>query len=158
VSSRPTVMIVLAALVGVAFFVTLARPSRHILRITCYFQNASGLKVGAPVALAGVEVGSVTGVRARPELREHPAEVTLLLRTAYELKIPNDSIVTLETAGVLGETFPEIEVKAATGPPIEDGGTLKTREAEGPTMQQLLDCLSNIAEHKPCKAQAKTTK
>jgi ABC-type transporter Mla subunit MlaD len=158
VSRRPTVMIVLAALVGVVFFVILARPSRHILRLTCYFQKASGLKVGAPVALAGVEVGSVTSVRVRPELREHPAEVMMLLRTPYELKIPSDSIVTLETAGVLGETFPEIEFKAATGPPIQDGGTLKTREAEGPTLQQLLDCLSNIAEHKPCKAQAKSAR
>src|SRR5215471_12950583 len=127
-------MIVLAALVGVVIFVTLARPSRHILRLTCYFQNANGLKVGAPVALAGVEVGSVTSVRVRTDLRDHPAEVMMLLQTPYELKIPNDAVVEPETAGVLGATFAEIDIRNAGGPPINDGGTLKTREAEGPTI------------------------
>jgi|SRR5215471_5796949 len=143
-------MIVVVACVGVVLFAILARPSGHRLRLTCYFENAGGLKAGASVTVAGVKVGSVTTVRVRPELREHPAEVTMLLQTPYELKIPNDAIVILETAGVLGETFAEINIRNATGPPVKDGGTLNTRSGPSITGQQLLDCMSNLADHKPC--------
>jgi len=145
-------MIGVAALVILAIFVALFRPERHNLLVRCYFQDARGLKSGATVRVAGVDVGSVTSVRARLDQPEYPAEVMMLLQTPYELKIPNDSVVMLKTAGLFGETFPEIQIKAATGPAVEDGGTLKTREADWPTMQQLLDCLSNVAEHKPCNA------
>jgi len=149
---HPSIIIGIAALVVLAIFVGLFKPERHNLHVRCYFQNAEGLKTGATVRVAGVDVGSVTSVRARPDQPEHPAEVLLLLQTPYELKIPNDSVVVLQTAGLLGETFTEIDIKSARGSALEDGGTLKTREADGPTMQQLLDCLSNLAEHKPCTA------
>jgi len=149
---HPSIIIGVAALLVLAIFVALFRPERHNVHLRCYFQDARGLKAGAPVRVAGVDVGSITSVRARPDQADHPAEVMLLLQTSYELKIPNDSVVTLETAGLLGETFAAIDIKKATGPPLEDGGTLKTREADWPTTQQILDCLSNIAEHKPCTA------
>ena len=120
-------MIAIAACVGVVLFITLARPSGHILHITCYFENVSGLKTGAPVTVAGVKVGSVTNVRVRPEMREHPAEVSMLVQTSYELKIPNDAVVVVQTSGVLGESFAEIDIRNATGLPLKDGGTLNTR-------------------------------
>jgi len=149
---HPSIIIGVAALVVLAIFVALFRPERHNLRLRCYFQDARGLKGGAPVRVAGVDVGSVTSVRVRPDQPEQPAEVMMLLQTPYELKIPNDSVVTLETAGLLGDAFPAIEIKNKSGPPLEDGGTLRTREADWPTREQLLDCLSNLAEHKPCTA------
>lgn len=143
-------MIALAALIGVASFIILARAGGHRLHLTCYFENAGLLKTGASVTVAGVKVGSVTSVRVRPEMRDHPAEVTLLLQTPYELKIPNDAVVVLESAGLLGEMFAEIDIRNATGPPVKDGGTLSTRRENAVTGQQLLDCISNLAEHKPC--------
>jgi len=157
-SKRPALMIALAASIGVVFFIILARPSGHRLRITSYFENGAGLKAGAPVTLAGVRVGYITGVRLRTEMRERPVEVTMFLQTPYELKIPNDAIVNLETAGVLGETFADIDIRNATGPPLKDGGTLNTRNVPGITGQQILDCLSNLNEHKPCDLEKKTQK
>jgi phospholipid/cholesterol/gamma-HCH transport system substrate-binding protein len=152
---HPSLTIAAAALAGVVLFLVLAKPSKHLLQVVCYFKDAQGLRSGARVRLAGVEVGTVTGIRVRPELREHPAEVVMTLQTPYELKIPKDSIVTLQSAGVLGEVFPEIEIKDASGPPIESGGVLETRASERPTSQQLLDCFSKIAEHKPCDLDSK---
>jgi len=149
---HPSIIIGVAALVVLAIFVALFRPERHNLHVRCYFQDARGLKGGAPVRVAGVDVGSVTSVRARPDQPDRPAEVMLLLQTTYELKIPNDSVVTLEMGGLLGDAFAAIDTKKTNGPPLEDGGTLKTREADWPTRQELLDCLSNLAEHKPCTA------
>lgn len=148
---RPALMIAAIAVIGVAAFVVVATANRHQLRITCYFQNGQGLKPGSPVTVAGVQVGSVRNIRVRPERSEHPVEVNLLLQTSYELKIPSDSVVVLETAGILGETFAEIDTSKATGSPLQNSGTLSTRPSTGPGASQILDCLSNISQHKPCE-------
>jgi ABC-type transporter Mla subunit MlaD len=153
---HPSLTIAAVALAGVVLFVVLARPSNHLLKVVCYFKDAQGLRPGARVRLAGVEVGTVTSIRVRPELREHPAEVVMTLQTPYELKIPKDSIVTLQSAGVLGEIFPDIEIKDASGPPVESGGVMETRAVERPTPPQWLECFSNVVEHKPCNLDSKS--
>src|SRR5258708_256005 len=105
---HPSLTIVAIAVVGAAIAFALARPSGHSLDIKCYFKDAEGLRPGAKVRLAGVEVGIVTSVRVRPEFRDHPAEVVMILQTPYELKVPDDAVVTLESAGVLGATYAQI--------------------------------------------------
>lgn len=152
---HPSLTIVAIAVSGVAIALALGKPSAHLLEIKCYFKDAQGLRPGAKVRLAGVEVGSVTSVRARPELRDQPAEVVMILQTPYELNVPEDAVVTIETAGVLGEVFAQISVQDATGPPLQPGGVLKTRPGESPTPQQWLDCFSNVVAHKPCGLRAK---
>jgi phospholipid/cholesterol/gamma-HCH transport system substrate-binding protein len=147
---HPSLMIAAVAILSVALVVAFGRPAQFHLTAKCYFQNAEGLRAGAKVRLAGVEIGSVTNVRVRPELGDHPAEIVMSLQTPYELKIPNDSVVTLETAGVLGDAFPEIDVRGASGPALLTNGELKTRSSENPSTQDLLKCFSNMAEHKPC--------
>jgi len=85
--------IILAAIIvlGLALvFLTVAKHSSHHLLLKTYFQDAHGLRAGAPVRVAGVDVGRVTEVRVRPELKEHAAEVRMSLQTPYELKIPED--------------------------------------------------------------------
>lgn len=148
---RPSIMIAIAAVVlaALALLLILNRlHSTHRLHAKCYFQDAQGLRAGAEVRLAGVAVGSVTSVRVRPDLRDHPAEVEMLITTSYDLKIPEDAVAGLETAGVLGETFVEINIQQASGRPLVDGGVLKTRESPRP--RDWLACFSNIVEHKPC--------
>ncbi len=149
-SKHPSLIIAAVVVVAVGLMLALARPSQHHLTVRCYFQDAQGLRAGARVRLAGVEVGSVTSVRVRPELRDHPAEVTMFLQTPYELNVPNDSVVTLETAGMLGEIFPQIDIQGASGPPLQADGILKTRASETTTPQEWMECFSNIVGHKPC--------
>src|SRR5205823_9908717 len=109
-----------AAVIGLAVLgivlLTIPRLFGHKLRLKAYFNNAMALRPGAPVRLAGVDVGTVTSVRARPEVKDTPVEVVMGLNTPEELKVPNDSTVSLETAGVLGETFVEIDSHTASGP------------------------------------------
>jgi phospholipid/cholesterol/gamma-HCH transport system substrate-binding protein len=93
-----------------------ARLSAHNLELKAYFADAQGLRPGAPVTVAGVTVGSVTTVQAHPSAKQNPAEVVMFISTPYELKIPADSTVSLATAGVLGETYAEIDVKGTSGP------------------------------------------
>jgi ABC-type transporter Mla subunit MlaD len=155
---HPSLTIAAVVVVALGLVLALAKPSQLHLQVRCYFQDVQGLRAGAKVRLAGVEVGSVTSVRVRPERRDQPAEVTIFLQTPYELKIPNDSVVILETAGVLGEVFPEIDIRGASGPPLLADGVLKTRSNETPTPQELLTCFSNVVEHKPCDLGAQRAK
>ena len=97
--------VALAGVAVLALLFVVLRPLGHKLVVKAYFTNAIGLRGGARVRLAGVDVGSVKTVRARPELKETPVEVVMVLNPQYDLNIPADSTVLLETAGVLGETF-----------------------------------------------------
>ncbi|HYG99446.1 MAG TPA: MCE family protein [Terriglobales bacterium] len=81
------------------------------MHLTTYSSDGHRLRAGAPVRLAGVEIGFVQTVRVRPELKDHPVEVVMTIDTPYDLKIPRDAIVSLETAGVLGETFANIDLR-----------------------------------------------
>jgi phospholipid/cholesterol/gamma-HCH transport system substrate-binding protein len=99
-------------------------------RITLYsyFDNASGLRVGAPVRLEGVDIGNVTGIQVVRDKEEKltPVQVTMKVNTKYGFDLRTDSVTSLDTAGVLGETYLDIDSSRATGPPAENGNTLPT--------------------------------
>ena len=116
--------------------------------VRAYFANAMSLRAGAPVRLAGVDIGSVKSVRARPELKEAPAEVVMLLTPSYELNIPSDSTVSLETAGVLGETYVEIDVGHASGPAIGSNAVLKAVATPQMTTQEFIEKVGDILSRK----------
>lgn len=70
--------------------------------VTAAFTNIGGLKVRAPVTLAGVSVGSVTSVRLDP--RTYNAVVTMRISDKYS-EIPDDSSAAILTSGLLGEQY-----------------------------------------------------
>jgi phospholipid/cholesterol/gamma-HCH transport system substrate-binding protein len=100
---------------------------RIVLR--SYFDNAEGLRVGAPVRLSGVDIGNVTHIRIVPDQdkRLTPVEVTVRVSTKYSFDLRRDSMTSLETAGVLGETYLDIDSAQAVGQPVHDGDTLPTQ-------------------------------
>jgi phospholipid/cholesterol/gamma-HCH transport system substrate-binding protein len=145
---QSAVIVLVASLALISWFVLHSR--WHTLKLKAYFTDAGGLKPGDAVNMAGVNVGTVTSVRVRPELHDHPAEVEMELQTTYKLTVPNDAIVSVEMAGILGGSFAAIDTKAATGPPAHNNDTLKTTPSQSHSAQQTLDCLSNLAKHQPC--------
>jgi ABC-type transporter Mla subunit MlaD len=76
--------------------------------------------------LRSVVVGKVTDIRVRADLSQNPVEVSMLLQTPNELKLPADAVVWVEADGVLGPSFAKIETKDAKGPPVSDNATLRT--------------------------------
>jgi len=127
-SKRLQLFILLVTLIAAILFAATRQRGHHSLMVKAYFQNAHGLRSNAPVQLAGVEVGRVSSVRARPEMREHPAEVIMILKTPYSLSIPSDAIASLSQAGLLGGTVVEIDIRKAYGPPLKNWGVLTTVE------------------------------
>jgi len=98
------------------------------ITLKSYFDNAQGLRNGAPVRLQGVDVGNVTGVRVVRSKPRTPVEITMRVSTKFGFNIRQDSITSLSTAGVLGETFIDIDSSQAKGPEARDGDTLPTRD------------------------------
>ena len=97
------------------------------------FDDAGGLRAGAAVRIAGVDVGTVRSVRANPQNKNCPAEVEMALATTYEIRIPKDSIAEANTAGMLGEVYVNIDTTQASGAPIENYGYLKSKPSK-PTL------------------------
>jgi phospholipid/cholesterol/gamma-HCH transport system substrate-binding protein len=100
------------------------------ITLKSYFDNASGLRVGAPVRLDGVDVGNVTGIRvvSDRDKKQTPVEVMMKVSTKYKENLHKDSLTALSTAGVLGETYIDIDSSQASGPMAEDGDVLPIRD------------------------------
>jgi len=98
------------------------------LTLVSYFENSAGLKVGAPVNLEGVTIGTVKAIRIVPQRKLTPVEVVMRVGKQYSPALHTDSKSSLETIGVLGDTVVNIDSKFATGPPLQDGDELKTNE------------------------------
>src|SRR6201997_1708191 len=97
------------------------------ITVKSYFDNAEGLRPGAPVRLSGVDIGNVSHIaiiRGKPLT---PVEVTMKISTKYDYGLHSDSVTSLETAGVLGETYLDIDSSQAVGGPVHDGDTLPTQ-------------------------------
>jgi phospholipid/cholesterol/gamma-HCH transport system substrate-binding protein len=99
------------------------------ITLKSYFDNAQGLRQGAPVRLNGVDIGNVTKILIVPDKdkQQTPVKVLMKVSTKYSYAIHRDSVTSLETAGVLGETFLDIDSLQALGPAARDGDTLPTQ-------------------------------
>ena len=98
------------------------------ITVRSYFDNAGGLREGAPVRLAGVDIGNVSTVKIVPGKPTTPVEVTMKVNTKYSFDLKKDSVTLLTTAGVLGETYVDVDSSAAKGAEAVDGDTLPARD------------------------------
>ena len=98
------------------------------ITLKSYFDNASGLRKGAPVRLSGVDIGNVTAIQVVPDKDKQitPVEVIMKVSPKYGFNLRKDSVTALDTAGVLGETYLDIDSSQAVAPPAQDGDTLPT--------------------------------
>ncbi|MBF0256655.1 MAG: outer membrane lipid asymmetry maintenance protein MlaD [Gammaproteobacteria bacterium] len=75
-------------------------------KITARFDNIGGLKVKAPVNMAGVRVGRVSDIRF--DGQSYEALVTMTIERQYNT-IPDDTFAKIYTAGLLGEQYIGLE-------------------------------------------------
>lgn len=101
------------------------------LTFRAYFENANGLKIGAPVTLDGVTIGNVTSVRIVPHHEPNAVEVVTKVGTKYLSAMHTDSTVAITQAGVLGDAFLDISSAHATGPEPKDNDTLLVSNKPG---------------------------
>jgi phospholipid/cholesterol/gamma-HCH transport system substrate-binding protein len=77
-------------------------PASKGFLVTAKFDNIGGLKDGAPVTMAGVAVGKVSGIRFDP--MDFRAVVALEIDRKYD-RLPDDSDASIQTTGLLGANF-----------------------------------------------------
>lgn len=123
--------------------------------VITYFDNAEGLRNGQPVDLSGVAIGNVQHVRVIMGRREDPVEVVMRINKKFAPLVREDSTAMIQTAGVLGDAFVDIDSRFAEGAPVKDGGVLKSKYSPGlqdvvrssQTSLQNLDILIHRVNH-----------
>jgi phospholipid/cholesterol/gamma-HCH transport system substrate-binding protein len=101
------------------------------ITLISYFDNAEGIRPGQPVDFQGVAIGNVQAVRVVPGRPLNPVQVVMRVNAKFQPFIRQDSKATIETAGVLGESFVDIDSKEAKGPVVRDGTELPPGNAPG---------------------------
>jgi phospholipid/cholesterol/gamma-HCH transport system substrate-binding protein len=133
---RVGVFLLVAGVVLIAAIFLLGRSqsifSRKVILHTS-FENTSGLVVGAPVRLAGVDIGIVQHIRFDRDLKVKNVHVTLGVESSYLDRIRADSIARLASKGLLGDMLINISVGGEDAAPLKDGDHLKSQETEGMT-------------------------
>ena len=101
-------------------------------RLSLIMKDVAGLKVGAPVWLAGVDVGVVTDIRFDEPDQNNDVVIILEVDKESLKKIGRDSVITVKTRGLLGEeyvditpsrhlvTTPETKVYGTSVPKLDD--------------------------------------
>jgi len=147
---RKVALVFIVAIAAVILWLPLRKPPTHRLILTTYFRSGDGLQPKASVRVDGVELGSVTTVRVRPELGERPVEVVMQIATPYDLAIPNDSVVLLATGGFLGPTLVDIDTRRAQGTRVGNNGVLTssdlTDEAKNEANRQAAKAMNRVAD------------
>jgi phospholipid/cholesterol/gamma-HCH transport system substrate-binding protein len=132
------VLVAFAVLIGLIFLMTGSTGGlfAHRIRLRSYFPNAAGLKEGAVVSLEGVTIGNVSRMRVVPSRNPDPVEVTMEVGEHYLPDLHTDSTAAITTAGVLGDSYVDIDSTHALGPEPRNNSEL--RESGAPTIQSVI--------------------
>jgi phospholipid/cholesterol/gamma-HCH transport system substrate-binding protein len=111
--------------------------------LKAYFSDASGLREGSQVQLAGIPIGNVKAIRVSSYSEPLRAvEIDLNVRKEYQDQIRADSVVTTESAGLLGEKYIDIS-RGSPGQPVLSGGA-ELKSHEEPDIKQIVQNTNDV--------------
>lgn len=93
-------------------------------RLHAEFSEIGGLKVGAPVRLAGLEVGNVESLEFTPSGK---IVATLSIQRRYRYQVRGDSVATISSVGILGDKSVEITIGSKIKGVLSDGMSIQTK-------------------------------
>ena len=93
-----------------------------VYEVVAQFDTATGLKAGASIEIAGVEVGRVKDIT----LRDDRAAVSLAVNNS--VKLYSDTIASIKTRGIIGEKFLALS-PGGGGDPLKPGDTIRDTES-----------------------------
>ena len=100
-------------------------------KLNVAFDDVGGLRDGAAVRLAGIDVGEVSLVRMSDDEGIKPVFVELTLKSQYQSRIREDSVARIDTEGVLGDKYVAISVGSNKVAELKDGDWLAVQESKG---------------------------
>jgi phospholipid/cholesterol/gamma-HCH transport system substrate-binding protein len=136
------VLVAMAALIGLIFLMSGSTGGLFAKKIMLrsYFENAAGLRVGAPVTLEGVTIGNVVRIRVVPEREPNPVEVDMRVGSEALTGLHTDSTASIAQAGVLGDSYVDISSEGAKGP--EPSNNTELKASGSPSIQDLIDSVN----------------
>lgn len=119
-------------------------------RLVTFLPDVSGLTVGAPVRVDGIDVGNVdnlllnalTGAQASDQQRN--IRVILRIDAKYQGAIRTDSVATTATEGLLGNGYIDIS-RGFTGTVLQNNQELHGEAAKG--ISELVNQGADLAQH-----------
>jgi phospholipid/cholesterol/gamma-HCH transport system substrate-binding protein len=132
------VLVALAVLIGLIFLMTGSTGGvfARKLILRSYFTNAAGLKDGAPVTLEGVTIGNVLRIKVVSDRNPTPVEVTMRVGGQFIRDLHINSTTSIAQAGVLGDSYLDIDSSHASGPTPANNAEL--RATQSPTIQSVI--------------------
>ncbi|MCM2560890.1 outer membrane lipid asymmetry maintenance protein MlaD [Lutimaribacter sp. EGI FJ00015] len=105
--------------------------------LTASFRSVEGVNVGTDVRLAGVKIGTVTGIDLNPQTFRADTTFTV----AQDVEIPDDSAVIVSSEGLLGGNFIEI-MPGGSLFPLEPGAEIEDTQSSVSLVTLLLKYVS----------------
>ena len=95
-------------------------------RLVAYVANASGLRVGGPVTVAGQQAGSVKDIQFLPPDNDTTRNLKVIVEVdrALSEQVRKDSRAKIKTQGFLGDKVFDISVGTPRYPTLRDGDTI----------------------------------
>jgi len=91
-----------------------------------HFTRTNGLQEGAPVALDGVNIGFVDRMRFPPDPTAQYVEVTISVSDSVASRIRRDTVGRIQTLGLLGDKYIEMNSGTLKSPPVETGDLIRS--------------------------------
>ena len=99
----------------------------HTFAAHAEFANIAGLQNGATVRVAGMSAGEVEEIHV-PASPSGRFRVRLRLREDLHPLIRTDSVATIQTDGLVGNKYVQVDAGTDIAPMVESGGTMQSRE------------------------------
>jgi phospholipid/cholesterol/gamma-HCH transport system substrate-binding protein len=117
-------------------------------KIHANFDDVQGLLPGAPVWMAGKEIGRIDEVAFTEFGSARPIHVAMRINRGIQTRVRSDSVATIGTIGVLGDSYIEIRPGSPEGSVLLDGEKIN---AVSPTniyaaLAQGTEALANVSE------------
>jgi phospholipid/cholesterol/gamma-HCH transport system substrate-binding protein len=93
-------------------------------RLFARFNTVSGLRVGNPVEMLGLEVGHVSGF----QMDQEKQQAVVIMRIEEGIKIYDDAIASIKTAGLIGDRYVQIN-PGGGGELLKAEGTITETES-----------------------------
>ena len=103
-----------------------------------YLSTVTGLKVGDPVRLAGVNVGKINAISVRD------ADVEILFEVTPGTKIKTDTFASLRLTNLLGGQFLSLSFGSPSAPAMEAGGTIRGKDSAN--IDVIVDTVSDVVK------------
>ena len=94
------------------------------------FSDISGLREGASVRLAGMDVGLVQRIEFPFDLDKKEVHVHMRLAERFQDRVRGDTMATIQTQGILGDKYIALDLGSSERGKLEDGAWLETRDPE----------------------------